>query len=120
MRRPLREAGWTIATALALSGSGPAQAAQGSTFEEVAMQAAPVTDLGMLVSPFVDDCRRSKREPERARCLAVRAFLHRDLAGRTFVTTREGSEVVSVASYDPRLRGFRVVVAGCLACYQAG
>src|SRR5437762_3363328 len=116
MRRSLRRAGWTIAAALTVAAPGPARAAQGSTFEEVAMQAAPVTDLGMLVSPFVDDCRHAKREPERARCLAVRTFLHKDLPGRTFVTTREGAEVVTVATYDPRIKGFRLAVAGCLAC----
>jgi hypothetical protein len=90
-------------------------AASGTTFEEVAMKAAPVTDLGMLVSPFVDDCKR-RRDIDRERCSGVRGFLRKNLPGRTFVVSRD--DVVSVSAYDGRARGFHVAVLGCLACKQ--
>src|SRR5690348_9546849 len=92
-------------------------AASGTTFEEVAMKAAPVSDLGMLVSPFLDDCHR-KREIDRERCAGVRSFLRKDLPGRTFVFGKEGGEVIAVSGYDGKAHGFHVGVLGCLACKQ--
>jgi hypothetical protein len=97
---------------------GTASAAAAATFEEVAQEASPVTDLGMLVSPFADDCRQVKRDTERARCLGVRSFLKTHLPARTFVMTREGPEALSLSDYDPRSKAFRLVVSGCLACKQ--
>jgi hypothetical protein len=95
--------------------AAPAPAAGGS-FEEVASQAQPVNDLGMLLSPFVEDCARKAREPDRARCLGVRSFLRRHLPGQSFVITRPGAEAVTVSGYDATVKGFRLAVSGCLAC----
>jgi hypothetical protein len=92
-------------------------AASGTTFEEVAMKAAPVSDLGMLVSPFLDDCKR-RREIDRERCAGVRSFLRKSLPGRTFLVSKDGAEAVAVSGYDGKAHGFHVSVLGCLACKQ--
>jgi hypothetical protein len=109
-----------MVTLLALA--PPARAA-GASFEELAGKASAVTDLGMLLAPFVDDCSRKTKEPDRARCLGVRSFLRRTLPGRSFVVTRPGAEAVTVSDYDATVKGFRLAVSGCLACnppVQAG
>jgi hypothetical protein len=95
----------------------PARAA--GTFEEAAAQAATLDDVGVLLGPFVDDCARSKREPERGRCLGVRAFLRKDLPSRSFVMTRPGAEVLGISDMDPAIKGFHVALSGCMACNPA-
>jgi hypothetical protein len=95
--------------------AGPALAAPG--FEELARQAEPVSDLGMLLAPFVDDCRRGP-ELERLRCESVRASLRARLPARTFLYARDGAEAVPASPFDPRLRGLRLTVVGCLSCKQ--
>ena len=104
-------------TALMLFLVSAAAPAAAGTFEQVASQAAPVNDLGMLVSPFVDECRR-KREIDRARCLGVRTVLRKTLPARTFVVSRDATDTISVSGYDGRARGFHVGVYSCLACKQ--
>jgi hypothetical protein len=96
------------------SQAAPARAA--ASFEEVAAQAATLDDIGMLLPAFVDDCARSKREPEHGRCLGVRAFLRKDLPSHSFVVTRPGSEVLGISELDPAIKGFHVALSGCLAC----
>jgi hypothetical protein len=95
-----------------------APAAPAATFEELARNAAPVSDLGMLLWPFVDDCRRSNGDLDRARCETVRGFLKARLPGRTFLYTREDAEAVLASGYDARTKAVRLTVAGCLACKQ--
>jgi hypothetical protein len=95
-----------------------AAAPAGGSFEDVAGRATPVTDLAMLVAPFVDDCSSRRREPERGRCLGMRSFLRRDLPGRAFVATRPGAEVLGISEFDPAAKGFHLALAGCLACAQ--
>jgi len=97
---------------------GGAAAADAAAFEDVAREAAPVSDLGMLVAPFVDDCRSGKGELERARCEVVRSALKSRLPGRTFAFTREEADAVLVSDYDARIKGVRLTVVGCLACKQ--
>jgi hypothetical protein len=109
---------WAWAAGLALGALAPRALAAGATFEEVAAQATPIADLAMLLPPFVDDCARSRREPERGRCLGIRAFLRRDLPARSFVITRPGAEAITVSDYEGSLRGYRLTVSGCLACDQ--
>jgi hypothetical protein len=107
---------------LALGAPGPARAAGGS-FEDVAAQATAVNDLAMLLPPFVDDCGKKNREPERSRCLGVRASLRRTLPGKSFIVTRPGAEAVTISNYDGAIKGFHLAVSGCLACnppVQAG
>lgn len=110
-----------LAGVLAFAGAWlarPAGAAAQNGFEELARQAAPVTDLSPLVAPFVDDCRRSKGEFERTRCETVRGFLRAHLPARTFLFTREGEDAVLASPYDGRTRSVRVAVVGCLACKE--
>jgi hypothetical protein len=102
--------------AAAAAYAAPASAAP--SFEEVARQAEPVSDLGMLLSPFVDDCRHSRGELEQLRCESVRNALRARLPGRTFLYTRDGAEAVPATPYDPRARGLRLTVVGCLSCKQ--
>jgi hypothetical protein len=99
---------------------GMLDAAHGATgtFEDVAARASAVTDLSMLVPPFVDDCSQRRREPDRGRCLGVRTFLRRDLPVRSFLMNRAGSEALGISEYDAAIRGFRLAVSGCLVCGQ--
>lgn len=90
--------------------------ADGASFEELEKNAYPVSDLGMLVAPFSDECAAGRRDLDRTRCLGVRAYLKDQLPQRTFITKVPGEEALTVTDYDARLRGVRVVVAGCLAC----
>jgi hypothetical protein len=93
-------------------------AAAAPSFEELARQAEPVSDLGMLLAPFVDDCRHAPGELERLRCDSVRSALRARLPGRTFLYIRDGAEAVPAAPFDPRVRGLRLTVVGCLSCKQ--
>jgi hypothetical protein len=104
-----------LATGVSWAAPPPPAAASGS-FEEVAAQAATLDDVATLLPPFVEDCARSKREPERARCLGVRTFLRKDLPSRSFVMTRPGAEVLGISDLDPTIKGFHMAVSGCLAC----
>jgi hypothetical protein len=98
--------------------SAAAGAPAADSFEELARDAAVVSDLGMLLSPFVDDCARRKGELERARCTTVRGYLRTRLPAETFSFTRDGADAVVASSYDLRARAVRLTVAGCLACKQ--
>jgi hypothetical protein len=107
-----------VLIACAAAPAVPAIAAPGAAFEDLARQAAPVTDLGMLLAPFVDDCRRTQGELERARCELVRASLRARLPERNFIFTRDGADGVVLAPFDPRARAARLTVVGCLSCQQ--
>jgi hypothetical protein len=93
-------------------------AAAAPSFEELARQAEPVSDLGMLLAPFADDCRRARGELERLRCETVRGALRAQLPGRTFLFTRDGAEAVPASGFDPRARALTLRVVGCLSCKE--
>jgi hypothetical protein len=111
-----------VVAAAAAAAADPAPAAPavagGGAFEDLAKDAVPVSDLGVLVAPFLEDCKQQKREVERTRCQAARASLQARLPSRRYVVASEGPEPVSLGAYDARLKGFRLAVAGCLACSQ--
>jgi hypothetical protein len=88
-----------------------------SSFEALAREAAPVTDLGMLLAPFAGDCRRVGGELEIARCESVRSALRASLPARTFLYVR-GTDAVLASPYDPRTRAVKLTVVGCLSCKQ--
>jgi hypothetical protein len=94
-----------------------ARAEDAGSFEALAREAPAVGDLGMLLAPFVDDCRRSPGELERVRCLAVRASLRARLPGQTFAFLRDADAIVA-SPWDPRARAVRLTVAGCLSCKE--
>jgi hypothetical protein len=72
----------------------------------------------MLLAPFVDDCRRARGELERLRCESVRDALRARLPARTFLYTRDGADAVPASGFDPRARGLKLTVVGCLSCKQ--
>jgi hypothetical protein len=113
VKRAARAALIACAAAQALSAAG----APAPAFEDLAREAAPVTDLGMLLAPFVDDCKRLP-EPDRGRCELVRGSLRGKLPGRSFLFTRDGADAVVLSPFDPRTRTARLTVVGCLACKQ--
>ncbi len=92
--------------------------AAADTFEELANPAAAVSDLGMLLLPFVQDCKKPGSELDRARCGAINRFLVARLPEQTFRAPVDGPSSVSVSEYDARLKGVSLTVAGCLACTQ--
>jgi hypothetical protein len=106
-----------IAAAVVLGGAlAAAEPAAASSYEELARDATPVDDVGMLVSAFVDECRGSKRDIDRARCQGVHGFLKGALPGRKFAAAVDGAQTVQVSEYDARLKGIKLSVAGCVAC----
>jgi len=114
----VRSAARAVLIACAAGLALPAGAAPGATFEDLAREAAPVHDLGMLLAPFVDDCRRAAGDVERSRCETVRGALRSRLPGRSFLFTRDGADGVVMTPFDPRTRSARLTVVGCLACKQ--
>jgi hypothetical protein len=114
----VRRAARAVLIACAVAPGAPGAAAPGAAFEDLAREAAPVTDLGMLLAPFVDDCRRAGGEVERARCELVRASLRARLPGRSFLFVRDGADGVVMSPFDPRARVVRLTVVGCLSCKQ--
>jgi hypothetical protein len=108
-----------LATSIAAAGVlvvGAAVAApEAPSFEDLAREAVPISDLGMLVAPFADDCRRSAGDLERARCETVRGFLRAGLPAKTFAFTRDADAVLA-APYDARAGAVTLAVVGCLAC----
>lgn len=91
---------------------------EGVTFEALAADAGVTEELGLLVAPFIDDCRQLKRDIDRARCQGVRTALQSQLAGQKMLFARQGADAVVVSGYDGRTKGVRVAVLGCLACKE--
>lgn len=94
-----------------------AAATDGTSFEQLAAEASTV-DLGTLLVPYLDECKTERREIDRARCRGMRAWLRDELPKRSYVSVVKDADVVSVSSYDARVRGFKLLVSGCLACKQ--
>jgi len=103
-----------------------APAAPPSTFEELERTAAPLSDLAMLLTPFSGACSDSAagddapaggaRAIDRSRCRVGREYLKHVLPQRTFSTVVEDPLAVALSDYDAGVKGFRLSVAGCLAC----
>jgi hypothetical protein len=111
--------GAAMAAALATPPARPAPAAVGKTsasFEELLRQATAAPDAETLAAPFAEDCERSRREIDRARCRGTQDFLRAKLPEKLLHTVVDSTRVVSVSAYDASVRGFRVRVLGCLTC----
>ena len=69
------------------SASGAANAGGAASvgdYEAVAKGAVRTHDVATLLGPFVSGCDGEKRDVDRARCRAVRAYLRRTLPQQTF------------------------------------
>jgi hypothetical protein len=109
--------GLGLGTAFGLAGAGTdARAAEPRSFDALVEAATPIADLGPLVSPFVDDCGKRRREIDRARCRGMGDFLREALPRRTFVMEVDDPGALELSAYDARVRGFHLRVAGCLDC----
>jgi hypothetical protein len=95
----------------------PAAAAPAATtYEALAREATHTRDVPTLLGAFIDRCDTEKRELERARCRTTQAYLREVLPGRTFSTPADDVAAISVSDYDAGIRGYRISVAGCIAC----
>jgi hypothetical protein len=90
--------------------------AAGQTFEALAKTATRTRDVPTLLGAFIDRCDTEKRELERARCRTTQAYLREVLPARTFLTPADDPSVVSVSEYDAGIKGYRIALAGCIAC----
>jgi hypothetical protein len=95
---------------------GPSGAPPASTFEDVLGKAELLEDLQTLLIAPTGGCDDAPSPIERARCEGTRAFLRRTLPGRSYWTLGDDPLVLRVGDYDPDVKGYRVSVAGCLAC----
>jgi hypothetical protein len=111
------------------SGASPARAAddapaaaatqapaQAQTYEALAKGATRTRDVPTLLGAFIDRCDAEKRELERARCRTTQAYLREALPGRVFSTPADDPAAVSVSEYDAGIKGYRISLAGCIAC----
>jgi hypothetical protein len=96
--------------------STEASAAPAQTFEALAKTATRTRDVATLLGAFIDRCDTEKRELERARCRTTQAYLREVLPARTFLTPADDPAVISVSEYDAGIKGYRISVAGCIAC----
>src|ERR1700690_158924 len=94
----------------------PASGTPGDSYESLAHGAVKTEDVATLLGPFVDSCGGEMRDLDRARCRATTAYLHRDLPGKTFATQSDDPAAIEVSSYDAAVKGYHVVLAGCIAC----
>ncbi len=107
-----------VGTLVGWLGAGPIQSAAAApqTFEGLAESATRVTELGAVLLPLMDDCSKTRRDIDKARCLGVRAYMRKRLPELSFVAAADDPQVLSVSDYDARVKGFRLRIAGCLAC----
>jgi hypothetical protein len=115
--------GWVHVASLGVMAlSGAARAADGEvgngTFEALVAAASGSVDLASVVEPFVESCSDARRELDRARCRATTGYLKQALPGRSYVFVSSDPDVVAVSGYDARLKGYRLIVSGCLACKE--
>ncbi|HEY0711315.1 MAG TPA: hypothetical protein VGF45_01480, partial [Polyangia bacterium] len=107
------------------AGLGPSQTPPPSdksterAFESLAEVAVPAPNADALVAPFAEDCERSRREIDRARCRGTQSFLRAKLPQKLMSTVVDSTRVVSVSAYDASVRGLRVSLVGCLTCDDA-
>jgi len=117
---PARAADEAPAEAKAPAKDAPAEAtaapAAPQTFEALAKSATRTRDVPTLLGAFIDRCDSEKRELERARCRTTQAYLREVLPGRMFSTPADDPATISVSEYDAGIKGYRVALAGCIAC----
>jgi hypothetical protein len=94
----------------------PPAAASAQTYEDLARNATRTHDVPTLLGAFIDRCDTEKRELERARCRTTQAYLREVLPARIFSTSVDDPAAVSVSEYDAGVRGYRISLAGCIAC----
>ncbi len=101
------------------TGLASVSVAQARTFESAAKTAAPTSDLGLLVSPVVQDCDKARREIDKVRCRGLAAFFKgRDVGPSAFVRVVDEAQVVSASSYDAAIKGYHLRLVGCLTCQE--
>jgi hypothetical protein len=101
------------------SASGAANAGGAASvgdYEAVAKGAVRTHDVATLLGPFVSGCDGEKRDVDRARCRAVRAYLRRTLPQQTFAVGSDDPAAIAVSDYDAAVKGYHVSLAGCIAC----
>jgi len=74
--------------------------------------------VATLLAPFVESCGGDMRELDRARCRSTTAFLRQRLPQQTFVVTSSDPAAIDVSGYDAAVKGYHVVLAGCIACTE--
>jgi len=118
MRKPSSLAATGIALLIALAPALVRAAAEATadSYEVRARGAVPAPDLATLLAPFVETCGGEMRELDRARCRSTTAFLRKRLPQQTFVLTSSDPAAVEVSSYDGAIKGYHLVLAGCVAC----
>jgi hypothetical protein len=102
--------------ALAIAPADQAPTKAQGTFEDLVRQAAPAPTAEALVAPFSEDCERSRREIDRARCRGTQTFLREKLPQKLLHSVVDSTRVVSLSAFDAGVRGFRLRVLGCLTC----
>lgn len=106
----------TLVRAAAEATRAAAAGATNDSYEARARGAVPAPDLATLLAPFVETCGGEMRELDRARCRSTTAFLRKRLPEQTFVLTSSDPAAVEVSSYDGAIKGYHLVLAGCVAC----
>jgi hypothetical protein len=97
-------------------GAGGVAPGASSDYETVAKGAVRTRDVATLLGPFVAGCDGEKRDVDRARCRAVRAYLRRTLPQQTFAVGSDDPAAIAVSDYDAAVKGYHVALAGCIAC----
>jgi hypothetical protein len=104
------------APGLAHAAAPSPHSATADSFEARARGAVRAPDLDTLLAPFVESCGGDMRELDRARCRSTTAFLRQRLPQQTFVITSADPAAIDVSGYDAAVKGYHVVLAGCIAC----
>jgi hypothetical protein len=95
-----------------------APSATADSFEARAHGAVRAPDVATLLAPFVESCGGDMRELDRVRCRSTTAFLRQRLPQQTFVVTSSDPAAIDVSGYDAAVKGYHVVLAGCIACTE--
>jgi hypothetical protein len=115
MSAPVR-ASLVICGGLGVALAARAQAAEATSFEDAAKNAAAAPAIDALVAPYLDDCSKARREIDRVRCRGMQTFVQEKLPQRLYTTVIDSPNVVSVSGYDAGIKGFRIRLVGCLTC----
>jgi hypothetical protein len=111
--------GFLLALLLAPGASHAAgEPSTADSYESRAKGAVRAPDLGTLLAPFVESCGSEMRELDRARCRSTTAFLRQRLPEQTFVITSSDPAAIDVSGYDAGVKGYHLVLAGCIACTE--
>lgn len=102
--------------ALSPAAARGAEPSTADSFEARARGAIRAPDLTTLLAPFVESCGGEMRELDRARCRSTTAFLRQHLPEQTFVVTATDPAAIDVSGYDAAVKGYHLVLAGCIAC----